>query len=92
MILFLPENKISKHEIKKQIDLQTMINQIIFRFKEYSDEFKINFKMDSIISKASKCKVESISYEEWIGKIADADSRKFLDEFYKKAIKWNRIV
>ena len=87
-----PENKISKHEIKKQIDLQTMINQIIFRFKEYSDEFKINFKMDSIISKASKCKVESISYEEWIGKIADADSRKFLDEFYKKAIKWNRIV
>ena len=86
-----PEKKLVEHEIKKQIDLQTMIDQIAFRFKEYSDEFKRAQKMDLIISKALKCKVESISYEEWIEKIKNYDSRKFLDEFYQKAKKWNRI-
>lgn len=86
-----PEKKISEHEIKKQIDLQTMIDQIIIRFKGYSDEFKKDCQMDLIISKANKCKVASISYEDWIEKIIDASSRKSLFEFYEKAKKWNRI-
>jgi len=34
-----PEKKISEHEIKKQIDLRIMIDQIVFRFKEYSDDY-----------------------------------------------------
>ncbi len=86
-----PENKIKQHEINKQIDLQTMIDQISLRFKDYSDEFKKDHKMDLIIFKASQCKVQAISYEEWILKVMDEESRKFLTEFYNKAKHWNRI-
>ena len=68
-----------------------MIDQIKNRFREYSEDFKKKQNMDLIISKAGQCKVHAISYEEWLEKFTDINSRKSLFEFYEKAKKWNRI-
>ena len=81
-----PEKKLIEHEIKKQIDLKTMLDQISFRFKEYSEEFKKEQQMDLIISKARQCKVQTISYEEWLEKFTDYNYPQNLDNRYSLKI------
>lgn len=86
-----PEKMLKKHEIKEQIDLNTMICQIEERFSDYTSEFKKDVKMDLIISKAKRCNVWMISYEKWIENFNHVEIKKILKEFYNKAKFWNRI-
>jgi hypothetical protein len=90
-IVAAPRPKFKEHEIEKQIDLKSMIQQIRNRFNVYSDDFKSKQNMELIIAKAESCLVQTISFEEWIEAIVTPDSKQFLQDFYNKAKAWNRI-
>ncbi len=90
-IVAAPSTKLIEHEIEKQIDLNNMIQQIRNRFNVYSDDYKSKQNMDLIIAKAESCLVQTISFENWIERIVTPDSKTYLQDFYDKAKKWNRI-
>jgi len=86
-----PNVKLIKNKIAKQIDLDFMIQQIKNRFSIYSESFKSEQQIDSIIKKAQSCNVFALSYEEWIESITDSVAKEFLVDFYDKAKNWNKI-
>lgn len=86
-----PAAILKKHKIEMQIDLNHMIDQIQNRFDLYSLNDTTRRNMNEILEKASTCKVGAVSYEDWISIINDTNAKNFLQEFYNKAKKWNRI-
>jgi hypothetical protein len=86
-----PDIVIEKHKINAQIELNIVIPQIKRRFDLYPINDKVRKHMDLIISRASTCNIKSISYENWMSIIKDQNARNYLQNFYTKAKKWNRI-
>lgn len=88
-IVVVPKSKLAK--IKEQIDLQNLLQQIERRFFDYDDNFKSTQNMDLLISKAKQCSIMAWSYEDWIDAIVSPKSREYLNDFYLKTKKWNRV-
>lgn len=86
-----PEKEKYLEKIKEQINHDFMIQQIVARFNMYDDTFKESFHMSGVISKAKKCHVDIITYENWIGKF-EGNEKASLSSFYEKALSWNRIT
>ena len=86
-----PKSILIKHRIAEQIELKNMIQQIENRYSIYLDDSISKLNMDLIIAKAQSCLIQSLSYEEWIDAIISPEPKEFLQDFYNKAKKWNRI-
>lgn len=74
--------------IKKDTNLEILHTQIDNRYFEHKDDINLT----KILSKAKDCKVMEWSYEEWIEAIKDVEAKKYLNEFYNKALTWNRLI
>lgn len=86
-----PQMKLIEQNIKAQIDLQFVKNQIENRFSLHTSESLILKEKSAILAKINNCDIQAISYETWISCIKDITAQKSLQEFYNKAKKWNRI-
>ena len=87
-----PESMLIKHSINKQIQIDNLIGQIEKRYNLYPQNEPVRDQIDLILAKAWTCKIESVSYQDWIDKIVDIDAKNYLQEFYDKAKKWNRLI
>lgn len=76
---------------KNKIDLDTMIGEIKNRFDKHGNDPEIIKNKDSIISKAEKALIFSISYEEWIDLFSDSEEKEYLLSFYKNCRRYNKI-
>lgn len=86
LIIVVPLCRLEK--IKKDTNLEILHSQIDNRYIEHIDDIYSR----EIIKKAKNCKIMVWSYEEWIEAIADSDSKKYLNDFYKKTLIWNRLI
>lgn len=86
-----PKCKIKSNKITNQLNHDTIINQIEERFNVYSKNSETYKIKNLIISKAESCVVIAINYEDWIESIVDNDSKVFLNHFYNRTKKWNKI-
>lgn len=85
-----PEKNIIKHELRKQIEIKKVIDQIEKRYKPYEGKDISKEKM-LIIVRVKKCDIKVITYEDWISKITNTEAQKKLSEFYNAALYWNKI-
>lgn len=85
-IVVAPFKRLEK--IKKDTNLEILHRQIDDRYLAHKDDVNL----EKILLKAKDCKVMEWSYEEWLEKIKDIEAKKYLNEFYNKALKWNRLI
>lgn len=84
-IVVAPAKKLEK--IRKQTDSDILHGQIEQRFRDHIEKIESS----KMISKAKECTVMEWSYEEWIACFENPISKLFLNDFYDKTKKWNKI-
>lgn len=90
-IVVAPKVMIEKNKINDQIDKKTILEQVEKRFDVYDDSFKTKESYSKIIDNINKMTIISLSYEEWINKFTNLETKKKLENFYSNCKKWNRI-
>ncbi len=68
-----------------------MLEDIKNRYKLYPLDYRGIIKEKEVLAKANQCNVWVISYEDWISKFSNGESKLFLQLFYGKTKYWNRI-
>ncbi len=86
-----PQDKIEEYNILKQVEKDTMLEDIKNRYKLYPLDYRGIIKEKEVLAKANQCNVWVISYEDWISKFSNGESKLFLQLFYGKTKYWNRI-
>lgn len=86
-----PESKLEYHKINAQIALNTVKQQVDYRFNLHQSETNIYSQKEQIIAKIEKCDIKAISYEGWIDLFKNSTAHNDLQEFYEKAKIWNKI-
>jgi hypothetical protein len=86
-----PESTIKLHKIEAQIELDAIKDQVNDRFVLHKSEIAIYTLREKILAKIESCEIKAITYEEWISQFTQTSINNELENFYKKAIKWNRI-
>ena len=84
--------KENKHDLKKQIQINIVENQIKNRFAKYPEKFRIEKRENAILQKVKNTDVCFTTYESWIEKFKDFKyTYEELNNFYKESKKWNNI-
>lgn len=87
-----PEKKIEEYQIRKNVNLNTMLEQIQKRFVLYKEDNLVYAKKEPILERASQCKCAVISYESWLDRLSSFSSYSSLVEFKNRCYKFNRIA
>jgi hypothetical protein len=90
-IIVAPEAMIEKHKINEQINIDKIIDQVEKRFDIYDNSFKTKESYSEIIEHIQSMTIISLSYEKWIDKFTNLQTKKKLENFYLSCKKWNRI-
>lgn len=85
-----PEKQIKKHDIVDQINVKKIYDQVKERFSCYNDEFKNKHNANEILARIEGFNSFTISYESWIASF-DGETKRDLHDFYKNALKWNKL-
>ena len=85
-----PNDYILKHELKDQIEIKNIYNQVEKRFSYYDDNFKKQNEANEILKRIKAFNCFTISYETWID-FFENDTKNILLDFYDKARKWNKL-
>lgn len=82
------KNGLSTHDMVKS---KIIVKQIAERFELHNTQNEPNNKESEILSRGAKCKIGTITYEEWIEAFTDKSVHESLSEFYLMCKKWNKI-
>lgn len=85
-VVAAPNATINKHEIKRQIKHENILEQIEQRFQHS----KVTYMLETQ-KQVEKCKLVIISYEEWIDELWNSDVREMLSNFYNECLKYSKI-
>ena len=77
---------VEREAIKEQIDLRIKLHN----GHELNTQIS-TIEQNKIIERVSRCKIDTITYEEWIEALAGKDSHDPINDFYEKCKDWNRI-
>lgn len=86
-----PEKKIAEHEIRQQVNLNVMLEQIANRFDSYDRSSHVYTLKQKVLQRASSCACSVISYESWLDKLTTHSSYSSLVEFKERCYAFNRI-
>ncbi len=86
-----PEKKIEEHGLRVLVESDTLLSQIAQRFDMYNKDSKIYALKDRVLERARSCACFVLSYEAWIGALADYEAYPALAEFKKQCYLFNRI-
>lgn len=86
-----PERKIEEHEIKKQVNLKVMLDQIANRFDSYDQNSSVYPLKQKVLERASACTCSVISYESWLDTLTNHSVFSSLVEFKDRCYAFNRI-
>jgi hypothetical protein len=86
-----PEQKIDEHEIRQQVDLKVMLDQISNRFDSYEKNSHVFSLKEKILKRASACVCSVYSYEAWVEKLNNHTAYSSLVEFKNRCYIFNKI-
>ncbi len=86
-----PDKKIRYHNLIQQTHPEYLKEQIEQRYSLYEPDSMVWDNYKEVMDKVNVCKVQVVSYEDWIDTFEDSEAKTFLKKFYKDACAWNRI-
>jgi hypothetical protein len=85
-VIAAPQKTIENYNIKDQIKIKKIKDQIEDRFKHSNEEY-----LSEIRKQVEECKILIISYEDWIKEIKDNEIKTRLEDFYNSCLLHNKI-
>jgi len=86
-----PEQKIDEHQIRQQVDLKVMLEQISNRFDLYDKNSHVYSLKEKVLQRASTCVCSVQSYESWLEKLKTHSAYSSLVEFKNRCYVFNKI-